>query len=494
MLAILLVLGSPVVLLGLVGYALLSAEYRARIRGGLAAAGRTVPGRLVLLIGTAVALLFGLQMVEEVREGRGVRLGEVERELAGQWGGAQTMLGPMLVVPVHDAYQERFEKADKEGVVKEYFRPRSVVRHFVVFPEALEIDGALAPRSLHRGLYDVTVYDADLTVAARFERPEWPDEPGHTLTVRWEAAKLIVDVSDLSAVSAVSALTWQGGALRPESGAPHPSVSRSGIYGTIPSFEGDAAEVQIALALRGMDHLMVGAAGETTDVSLKGDWDAPSFAGFTLPQHREVGAGAFAATWSIPGVARPIPRILEVTPEVSAMTLLASNVVGVRLVEPASPYASVARALTYGVLVILLCLLTIFIVEQTLGLELHPVQWLVNGAALVVFYLVLLAGSEHAGFALAYAAAAIGTVGMVGAYTVIATRTIRAGLAVGASLAALYGCMFAMLRSEDYALLMGTGLVLAALACLMWTTRRLGWGTNAPETGGVELSATPHAT
>lgn len=474
LLVVLFVLTLPFAGIALLILAALKPELRQRITGTFGALSRSLPGRLALMAVTGGLLLIPLMLVDDLRRERGYRLDGVQAEIAQQWGAPQNIVGPMLWVPVLDHYEERVEKTDKDGNVKVHYRPMVQQREFLVLPHQLDVRGDVAPQALHRGLYDVLVYNASVEIDATFAQPDFPVRPGHHLEVLWHEAQLLVELSDLSAVAAVDALDWQGAELEPESGTFPGQSGHSGIRGVLPSFEGDEASVRIGLDLRGMGSLLVGAIGETTEVRLEGAWDAPSFTGFTLPRDRAIADGAFSGTWAVPGVARPVPQLVELSADATPWNLLAGHTVGVRLVEPASPYASVERAITYGMLVIGLCLLTFLIVEHGLGLKLHPFQWGVNGLALVVFYLVLLAASEHQGFQVAYGIASVVTIGLVSSYTLLATRALSAAAAVVASLGTLYGCMFAMLRSEDHALITGTALVVLALACTMWVTRGLG--------------------
>ncbi len=353
---------------------------------------------------------------------------------------------------------------------------RPVVRRdtFFVLPERLEARGDVRPSVLHRGLYDVRVYTAGLDLDATFSRPVLPADPGHRVEILWDEAQVVVALSDLSAVSAVGRMAWQGRPMHVASGAVPGLPALSGVRAAVGGFDGDEARVSVQLELRGTESLMVGAVAETSEVVLTGSWDAPSFTGFTLPRERVVDGGSFSGTWSVPGVARPVAQVVRVGADPTPANQVLAHTVGVRLVEPASAYASVERAITYGLLVIGLGLLAFLVVEWGLGLRLHPVQWLVNGMALVVFYLVLLAVSEHLGFPAAYGAAAGLTVALVSGYTLLASGSARAGGAVLAALGVLYAAMYGMLRSEDHALLAGTGLVVVALACVMWVTRHLG--------------------
>jgi inner membrane protein len=111
------------------------------------------------------------------------------------------------------------------------------------------------------------------------------------------------------------------------------------------------------------------------------------------------------------------------------------------------------------------------------GMRLHPMQYLLVGLALGTFYLLLLAFSEHVGFAASYAVASIALVTLITTYIVGATTNRRAATGIGAALAASYGVLYVILLSQDYALLFGSLLLFVILAALMLATRRLDWAT-----------------
>ncbi|MEO0600167.1 MAG: cell envelope integrity protein CreD [Myxococcota bacterium] len=468
----LLVLGLPVVVVGGIVLAVVKPEVRDRLRAGWATVSRSLAGRLVLVLVTGIVLLIPLQMVDELRRDRGYRLDAVQQELFQQWGTTQNVVGPVVWVPVLDRWEEQVERRDNQNRRTLETVSKEIQRNFVILPEDLDVRGILDTDTLHRGLYDVLVYEAEVQLQATFRRPELTAREGHTLVPLWDEARLVVELTDLTAVAAVDELVWQDQTLRPDSGSIDGQSHHTGIRGNLPGFEGEVANASMTLKLRGMRSLGAAALGEQSSIAMNGDWGSPSFYGFTLPADRTVQTRAFDGTWSIPGVGRPMPQLIELNSGVS-LDPLRLHTVGVALVEPASPYASVERAITYGMLVIALCLLTFLVLEHGMRLELHPVQWLVNGLALVVFYLILLATSEHSGFDVAYGSASAVTVGLISAYTVMATRAPRAGMVVFGSLSVLYGAMYGMLRSEDHSLLMGTSLVVAALVGVMWVTRGL---------------------
>src|SRR2546430_16264484 len=115
------------------------------------------------------------------------------------------------------------------------------------------------------------------------------------------------------------------------------------------------------------------------------------------------------------------------------------------------------------------------LLELLRRLAIHPVQYALVGLALAMFFLLLTALSEHIAFATAYAIATAACVGLITLYLVRVLKSVTLGLAFGGALASLYAMLFALLQSEDYALLGGTLLLFGLLAAVMLATRRVDW-------------------
>jgi inner membrane protein len=161
----------------------------------------------------------------------------------------------------------------------------------------------------------------------------------------------------------------------------------------------------------------------------------------------------------------------EATPD---GTLLATAY-GVQLHQPVDTYQRNERAIKYALLFIAITLMTIFLWEHLSGLRLHAVQYFMVGLALSVFYLLLLAFSEHLPFGAAYAIAAAALTALLGIYLAGALRSQRAGALAAGTIASVYGLLYLLVLSEQYALLLGALLVFAVLAAIMLVTRRLDW-------------------
>mgnify|MGYP000072952319 CR=1 FL=1 len=138
----------------------------------------------------------------------------------------------------------------------------------------------------------------------------------------------------------------------------------------------------------------------------------------------------------------------------------------------------------YGALFIARTFVGIGLFELLRGVKVYPVQYLLIGAALAVFFLLLLSVSEHVPFAWAYLLAAAGCTLLMGFYATRVLGGVRAALPLTVGCAALYAALYRVLQSEQHALLAGSLLIFAVLAAVMLSTRHIRWGAvpaSAPE-------------
>ena len=205
--------------------------------------------------------------------------------------------------------------------------------------------------------------------------------------------------------------------------------------------------------------------GEANRIHLKSDWPHPNFGGRFLPQSRSVDRRGFEAQWAISHLARDFDATL--TPSREALSI--------GFVDPVNIYLQAERAVKYGVLFIALTFAGFFLTETLRRTPIHPMQYLLVGLALAIFFLLLIAFSEHLPFAAAYGIAAAACIGLIAWYLAGAFGGWRRGQAFGSGLTGLYGVLYGVLLSEDNALLMGSLLLFLALGTVMLATRRLDW-------------------
>lgn len=209
--------------------------------------------------------------------------------------------------------------------------------------------------------------------------------------------------------------------------------------------------------------------GDDTHIALRSSWPHPSFSGAFLPNERRVDAQGFDARWAVSSLASDAQRQLRSDGAVE------SQAVTVSLVDPVDTYTQADRASKYGVLFVLLTFVGFILFELIKSLRIHPLQYLMVGLALAIFFLLLISLSEHIAFWKAYLVSAVACIGLQAVYLANVLGHWKRGLGFAALLTVLYGALYGLLVSENNALLMGSLLLFVILALAMWVTRRVDW-------------------
>ncbi len=429
-------------------------------------------GLLLLLLQIPILLIYGLL------EDRDRTRQAAVREVADKWGGPQHVVGPFLVVP----YRYFQTVKDNDGV-EEVRRFQSLA---TFLPEALRIEGTLDGEKLYRGIYEVPVYSGDVTLAGAFAQPDFSRWDIAREDILWDAAQIVVEVSDARAVQNAATLQWGENRIPFEPGAGEHVSQRAAVHAPLPgAVEGDGIDFTIALSLNGSSELRFAPLGKETTVELAADWADPSFQGAWLPADREVSPAGFTASWSIPYLGRNYPQSWTGSIQENVLTL---SLFGVDLITPVDAYRQSERSIKYEVLFLALTFTPLWLFEVVGGLRLHFIQYGLIGLALCLFFLLELSLAEHIGFEAAYVLAAGMIVGLVCFYGAAAFRSFGRAALVGGLMAGFYGFLFILIRLQDYALVVGALGLFVLLGALMWATRKIDW-FNAGNAQPRDLSA-----
>ncbi|MBZ0114356.1 MAG: cell envelope integrity protein CreD [Thermoanaerobaculia bacterium] len=437
--------------------------------------------RAVVVGALGLAMIIPLALVEDVVKERSSRHQEVLQEISGSWGARQELRGPVLVVPFIERQLETKTVTDDVGRTIKTEIPSYVRRLAWVLPEDLTIDADLEPERRQRGIYETLVYTGALEIDGTFARPDLTQLSNSIDHIEWDNASIIVLLSDLRSLDHVLPLSWKDDTIGWESGVGLPWIDTSGFHAPVslgdmvestPLSEEEPFDFHIQFSLRGSEGFYFAPLGRSTSAQIASSWPDPSFQGSILPTDRTVDESGFSARWEIPQLAREYPQMGLLGSEVLDTSKV--TVTGVRLFEAVSLYSLIERSVKYGILFIALTYMTFLVFELQFGARLHYVQYALIGAALSLFFLILLSLSEHIGFAGAYGAAAAVAIAIITGYTAAALRSPGAAITVCAMLTGLYGLLFTILHLADFALLMGTGLLTVVLILLMAVTRNLG--------------------
>jgi inner membrane protein len=422
---------------------------------------------LLALIGAL--LLIPLSMIESTIGERTSRRAEAIRAIAASSAGEQSIVGPVLTIPVQEEYDE--EVIDEiSGQQRKRTIRRKRMHTLTVLPQQLHFAGDLNAEKRAYGLHETAVFEVQGKMNGQFELPGVAALPslGQNAHLTWGNPIVSVGIDDARGLTGAPKVELAGHVLSVRRGTKAENL-KSGFHVVDEELPGDkvgSVPFSIDLRLAGTGSFDFVPLGEITTAELTGNWPHPSFGGNYLPRSREVGKAGFTARWSTTALAS--------NTDVSEIGHNASGF-QVRLIDPVDIYRQALRAVKYGVLFIVLSFAAFFTFEHLRNLPIHPIQYLLVGLAQAVFFLLLTSLSEHIAFSLAYLAAATASIALIGIYLASILRGWQRGLGFSTALAILYAALFGILRSEQNALLLGSLLLFIALAALMLGTRRIDW-------------------
>jgi inner membrane protein len=412
------------------------------------------------IVAVALLLLLPLAWLHSLVSERTALREQAVAAVARGWGGRQLLSGPIIAIPVTTTLDNG----------------STPTRDWYVLPESLDLDVEVTvqPERRKLGVYEVPVYVATVHATGQFDlsREIAKFTAGdESLHVHADRARLLLPLSDPRGVREINLAEPRltSVALEPWPGFPIAALAaplRSDLSKGKQAFE---LVMQIA-GTQSLDFLPLAHASR---VRLRGNWPNPGFASGFLPIERHIHDGHFDATWQVLDLnrsygARWMERDIEAP-------VLQDSAFGVDLVQPVDLYQQSERAVKYAGVFIGLSFLTLFIWEHLVRRPVHPIQYALMGLALSVFFLLLLALAEHLGFQLAYVLAALALCSLLGVYLAGAMGTRAAGTGSGAVFALLYGLLYLLVTSDDYALLAGALGLFAVLAVAMVLTRKINW-------------------
>ena len=429
--------------------------------------------KLVAIGFMSLLLLIPLALIEDQVRQRSSRQFEVQQSIANSAAGPQTLVGPVLAITYREMLEPESKRDPETGRVTT--TPRYRDGAFYLPPEALVLDGDARVETRKRGIYQARLFNLNLAASGRFVIPAHLGLDAKRDIVSAEAS-LVLGISDPRGVGNDPEVTIAGKRHRfaTPKGRPAEGDALAGPRLAIPLGPINLAaatplEFSFPLALTGTERLAIAPTGEANTVSLRSDWRHPSFGGRFLPREREVGDGGFTARWEVSHLARNFANALGAT------TTPAPEVIEVSFMDPVNIYLQSERAVKYGILFIALTFAGFFLTKILRRAPIHPLQYLLVGLALALFFLLLIALSEHLPFVAAYGIAAAGCIALIGTYLAGALGGTRPALAFAGGLTGLYGVLYGVLLSEDNSLLMGSLLLFLALGAVMITTRRVDW-------------------
>ncbi len=418
---------------------------------------------LLKLTGIAILVLLLLipaSMLQSLINERSTLQNSAITEICQNWSNGQTVTGPVLTIP-YTAIKNYNNQITRE---KKYI-------HYL--PEQLSINGEILPSVLKRGIYKASLYESSLDISGKFDLPVLNAQQLGAEKILFEEAFLQIGIPDMRGINNKVSVKWNGIDKIAEPGLPIDQIVRSGIHVPLHMQESSGGSIipfQLNLKLKGSDTILFTPVGKETHVTISSPWNSPSFYGAFLPEKRTITDNGFSAEWNILHFNRNYPQSW-----IGSGYDIAASSFGVRIITPVQHYQMVTRSVKYAALIILLTFVVFFMVEITRKYKVHPFQYLLIGAALILFYALLLSISEQITFGIAYLISAGATTLMLSLYTFSILRKITALIIFSILFTIMFGFLYVILQSEDYALLLGSTGLFILLGGVMFLTRKINW-------------------
>ncbi len=429
---------------------------------------------LIILI-----LLIPESMVSSLMRERESRRDEAVREINQKWGDAQTITGPFITIPFKSFYR----------IKKDQVKHR--VRFIHILPETIRINGRIDPEIRYRGIYEAVLYSMKLEINGKFKIPELNEVQIDPENILWEKAGFSIGITDMRGIRENIVIKFNGDDYKADPGLKTTDITESGVQSIVPlSPDRKEYAFSLKLNLNGSEQIDFIPVGDITNIRIASSWPSPSFNGAFLPDTRNITDKGFHAEWNILRLNRNFPqlwvgnqysgerirdRMTGYTEETGKKYNLGESAFGLGLLITADIYQKSIRISKYAVMFIVFTFSAFFFSEIINKNRVHPIQYILIGLAVILFYVLLLSISEHLNFNFAYIISSLSITILITVYTKGILKSNRFTATVFGVLATLYSYLYIVLQLEDYALLMGAVGLFMVLSAIMYITRKIDW-------------------
>ncbi len=417
-----------------------------------------ITGALILVM--LIPTIFISNLVHE----RQARQAAVANEVSDKWAQAQTLTGPYIYLPYTTTTTDKENKVSVQS------------NHLIILPDNMEVNGQIFHELRLRSIYKVLLYKAALNNSGNFQF-QIPGEIDKS-AVQWQNAKICYGLSDFKGIEERIIVNFKGANYDLSPGLPVNDINEKGLSAPVPlsmNDEGQKMSFNSKLKIKGSEQLHFVPLSGDSRFTLHSTWSDPSFDGNNLPSVRTVNNSGFTGMWAFNKANLPFGTVLrDFKYEEKSLAF------GVTMIQPADGYAKTNRCIKYAILFIGLTFSLFFIIELMQKKAVHPMQYILIGLALIIFYTLLLSISEFIPFDFAYLIASIATILLISSYAYGHFRSSKTACVFAGVLMLLYGFTFVLIRLEDTALLIGSIDLFIILAMAMYFSRKINWYGQEP--------------
>jgi inner membrane protein len=412
-----------------------------------------------------LVLLIPTSMIQNLIFERESTQKEAISEVSSKWANEQTISGPFISIP-YTRYVKEFSKKDSTSKIiqlKEYIH---------ILPSELKISGTINPEQRNRGIYEIVVYNSKINISGKFTKMNFSQFDIPTKEIQFDKAHLSLGIDDLRGIEKQVDLDWNTEKFSFNPGVISNDILKSGINSPIKLDSKDSTSYNFSfnLDLKGSQLLYFTPVGKVTDVAMKSSWKNPSFNGSFLPDSRTISESGFNAKWNVLHLNRNYPQSW-----IGSKYSIAESSFGIDLLLPVDNYQKTYRSIRYAILFIGFTFLVFFFIEVLNKIFIHPIQYILVGIALIVFYTLLLSISEHLAFNTAFIISAIASLLLIAGYVKAILKSNKLTALISSILFILYTFIFVIIQLQDFALLIGSIGIFIILGLVMYFSRKIDW-------------------
>ena len=360
-------------------------------------------------------------------------------------------------------------------------------REYIFYmPNSYNISGDVEINLLKRGIFKVPILNSTLNIKGKFDKynSDLYNLDENDSTILFDEAIMIFGIGNKKNLLKLPKIIANGNEeleyyqktikmnLQMFSNIFLFNISRDKIF--------NGFEFETSVDIQGGNSLIINPMAADNYFNISSKWSDPSFTGGFIPTKREVSKNGFNAEWNIASFNTSYNKYWT-SEEYDENNIYEfenkrnENNVIISFLLLNDNYQKILRSVKYAILFIFIPFFVLFLCEVISKKRIHPVQYILIGISNAIFYLLILAISEHINFNVSYLISAIMVILLTSTYIGYIIKSKKYILSMAIVEILIYIFLFGILQLTDYALLMGTLGLFIVIAAGMYFSRNVDW-------------------
>lgn len=441
---------------------------------------KTLGFKIIIIVVLGLLLLIPMTFINSVVKDRIRYQNEAISSIIEPVGDSANIQGVVIAIP----YLEKFIDSDTKEI--------GYTRKYIFYmPNEYNVTGDVEVTSLSRGIFKAPIFNSKLNITGRFDKynAEIYNLDENNTIILYDEAMIILGIGNKKNLMKLpNILINQNEELKyyeKNINIDLNMFNNKFLYTISRDSILNGFDFNITMDIQGGNSLIITPLASENTFKISSKWKDPSFTGGFLPTKREVNNNGFNAEWNIASFNTSFTKYWTSDENSNRLNNIdnnqyytsnqESNNVLISFLLLNDNYQKTSRSVKYAILFIFIPFFVLFLCEVLSKKRIHPVQYILIGIANAIFYLLLLAISEHINFNISYFLSALMVTALTYIYIGYIIKSPRYTISMAIVESLIYIFLFGILQLTDYALLMGTLGLFAVIALAMYFTRNVDW-------------------